>query len=77
MDIIADAADTEGNNESNTTDAVDFGLAGLYPCWQNLPAVTAQELFETIAMCAGKMIQYNNLFLELTIHSWIKFLQKL
>jgi hypothetical protein len=26
--------------------------------WQNLPKITAKSLFETIAVCAGKMIEY-------------------
>jgi hypothetical protein len=31
-----------------------------YPCWQNLPKITAKTLFETIAVCAGKMIEYKD-----------------
>ena len=38
----------------------DFGVAGYYPCWQNLPPVTAKTLIETVALCAGKMIEYKD-----------------
>lgn len=38
----------------------DFGVAGYYPCWQNLPPVTAKTLIETIALCAGKMVEYKD-----------------
>jgi hypothetical protein len=37
----------------------DFGDLEFYPCWQNLPKITAKSLFETIAVCAGKMIEYS------------------
>ena len=37
-----------------------FGEKGYYPCWQNLPPVTAKTLIETIALCAGKMVEYKD-----------------
>lgn len=40
------------------SDYADFALAGYYPCWQNLPKITAKNLIETIALCAGKMVEY-------------------
>lgn len=40
------------------SDYADFALAGSYPCWQNLPKITAKNLIETIALCAGKMVEY-------------------
>jgi len=52
--------DYEASGKSNITDAVDFALAGYYPCWQDLPAVTAKTLIETIALCAGKMVKYED-----------------
>ena len=42
----------------NFNEYADFGVAGYYPCWQNLPNVTAKDLIETIALCAGKMVEY-------------------
>lgn len=50
----------EGAGQNNIDDAVDFAVAGLYPCWQNLPKVTAKTLIETIALCAGKMVKYRD-----------------
>ena len=44
----------------NFSEYADFGVAGYYPCWQNLPAVTAKTLIETIALCAGKMVEYKD-----------------
>lgn len=44
----------------NFSEYADFGVAGYYPCWQNLPAVTAKVLIETIALCAGKMVEYKD-----------------
>lgn len=44
--------------DASFSDYADFGLAGYYPCWQNLPNVTAKNLIETIALCAGKMVEY-------------------
>ena len=41
-------------------DYVDFPLAGYFPCWQNLPQITAKSLIETIALCAGKMVEYGD-----------------
>lgn len=38
----------------------DFGIAGYYPCWQNLPPVTAKTIIETVALCAGKMVEYKD-----------------
>lgn len=46
--------------QSNIDDAVDFGLTGYYCCWQNLPQVSAKELIETIALCAGKLVNYTD-----------------
>ena len=46
--------------QSNIDDAVDFGGIGLYSCWQNLPQVSAKELIETIALCAGKLVSYTD-----------------
>ena len=43
---------------SSTVDYANFDLDGFYPCWQNLPKVTAKEIIETIALCAGKMVEY-------------------
>jgi len=40
------------------SDYADFGMVGLYPCWQNLPKVTAKSIIETIALCSGKMVEY-------------------
>jgi hypothetical protein len=45
--------------EGYTGDYPDFGTLTLYPCWQNLPKITAKSLFETIAICAGQMIEYS------------------
>lgn len=42
------------------TDYPDFIEHGYYPCWQNLPKVTAKKLIETIALAAGKMIEYSS-----------------
>ena len=39
---------------------VDFPLIGYFPCWQNLPKVTAKTLIETIATCAGKIVEYSD-----------------
>ena len=44
----------------NFSEYSDFGIAGYYPCWQNLPPVTAKTLIETIALCAGKMVEYKD-----------------
>ena len=44
--------------DENFSDYADFALAGYYPCWQNLPNVTAKDLIETIALCSGKMVEY-------------------
>lgn len=44
----------------NFSEYADFGVAGYYPCWQNLPAVTAKTLIETVALCAGKMVEYKD-----------------
>ena len=42
------------------TDYPTFEEHGYYPCWQNLPKVTAKKLIETIALAAGKMIEYSS-----------------
>jgi hypothetical protein len=42
------------------TDYPTFEEPGYYPCWQNLPKVTAKKLIETIALAAGKMIEYSS-----------------
>lgn len=42
------------------TDYPTFDEHGYYPCWQNLPKVTAKKLIETIALAAGKMIEYSS-----------------
>ena len=44
----------------NFSEYADFGVAGYYPCWQNLPPVTAKAIIETIALCAGKMVEYKD-----------------
>ena len=44
----------------NFSEYADFGIAGYYPCWQNLPPVTAKTLIETVALCAGKMVEYKD-----------------
>ena len=44
--------------DKSFSDYADFDSAGYYPCWQNLPNVTAKNLIETIALCAGKMVEY-------------------
>ena len=51
------------NSEKETekfSEYADFGVAGYYPCWQNLPDVTAKTLIETVALCAGKMVEYKD-----------------
>jgi len=61
FDISIEAMVCYTDLEKGTTgfsDYADFGLTGLYPCWQNLPKVTAKNLIETIALCSGKMVEY-------------------
>lgn len=59
---------------SDFDDYADFQIAGYYPCWQNLPKVTAKNLIETIALCAGKMVEYKDNvinFIDLnSVFSW-------
>ena len=50
----------EKNSSEKFSEYADFGIAGYYPCWQNLPPVTAKTLIETIALCAGKMVEYKD-----------------
>lgn len=45
---------TEGSDEYP-----DFGLVGHYPCYKNLPDITAKQLFETVACASGRMIEYS------------------
>lgn len=54
---LEQAAALEGNVY---TDYPTFEEHDYYPCWQNLPKVTAKKLIETIALAAGKMIEYSS-----------------
>jgi len=59
ISVEAMACYTELEKETaGFSDYADFGLTGLYPCWQNLPKVTAKSMIETIALCSGKMVEY-------------------
>ena len=59
IEAIVCYTDLEKTTE-NFSEYADFGIAGYYPCWQNLPSVTAKTLIETIALCAGKMVEYKD-----------------
>jgi len=50
----------EEKADSTFKDYANFELEGLYPCWQNLPAVTAKQIIETIALCSGKLVSYED-----------------
>ncbi len=60
VEFLINYTEIEKNSLEKFSEYADFGVAGYYPCWQNLPAVTAKTLIETIALCAGKMVEYKD-----------------
>ena len=60
VEFLINYTEIEKNSLEKFSEYADFGVAGYYPCWQNLPPVTAKTLIETIALCAGKMVEYKD-----------------
>ena len=60
VEFLINYTELEKNSLEKFSEYADFGVAGYYPCWQNLPAVTAKTLIEIIALCAGKMVEYKD-----------------
>ena len=60
VEFLINYTELEKNSLENFSEYADFGVAGYYPCWQNLPAVTAKTMIETVALCAGKMVEYKD-----------------
>lgn len=60
VEFLINYTEIEKNSLEKFSEYADFGVAGYYPCWQNLPSVTAKTLIETVALCAGKMVEYKD-----------------